>query len=124
MNIAIIISNIAKRQYKCYNNSNITETGRAKMQEYLWETPSEINANLAKRVKLIRKRKKITQKELADRSNVSYGALKKFEQTGEISLTSLTKIALELGLVSEIKNLFMNVPYNSIEEVLNEQKNT
>ena len=94
------------------------------MQDYLWETPSEINMNLAKRVKSIRKRKKITQKELADRSNVSYGALKKFEQTGEISLVSLTKLAMELGVVNEIKNLFSSVPYNSIEEVLNEQKNS
>lgn len=94
------------------------------MAEFIWETPSEINRELAKRVKRIRRRKKITQKELSERSNVSYGALKKFEQTGEISLLSLTKIAMELDVVNEIQNLFTKVPYGSIEEVLNESKNS
>ena len=94
------------------------------MQEYLWETPTEINQALAKRLQKIRKRRKITQKELALRSNVSYGTLKKFEQTGEVSLLALTKIALELGVVGEIKALFAEVPYLSVEEVLNERKNT
>ena len=89
--------------------------------EYLWETPSEIDKALATRVKVIRKRKKLSQVELAERCNVSYGSLKKFEQTGEISLKALTKIAMELGIVNELKQLFTEVPYNSIEEVINEK---
>ena len=94
------------------------------MQEYMWETPSEIDKELAKRVKNIRKRKGYTQEELALKSNVSYGALKKFEQTGEISLKSLTKIALELDIARDIKELFTQVPYSSIEEVINGRKRT
>ncbi len=92
------------------------------MQDYIWETPSEINKNLAQRIKKIRKRRKISQKELSERCNVSYGSLKRFEQTGNISLNSLTKIAMELGLSSEIINLFTQVPYNSLEEVRNERE--
>ena len=76
------------------------------MSEFIWETPAEITLELAKRVKKIRKRRKITQKQLADRSNVSYASLRKFEETGQISLISLTKIAMELGLASELKALF------------------
>ena len=87
--------------------------------EYLWETPSEINKDLALRIKKIRKRKKITQEELARRSNVSYGTIKRFEQTGDISLNSLTKIAMELNLTNDIKKLFSDTPYSSIEEVIN-----
>lgn len=94
------------------------------MQDYIWETPSEINKNLADRIKKIRKRKKISQKELAERCNVSYGSVKRFEQTGDISLLSLTKIAMELGVSNEIINLFTRVPYNSLEEVRNERKNS
>lgn len=90
--------------------------------DFIWETPSEIALNLAKRVKRIRKRKKITQKQLANRCNVSYGALKKFEQTGEISLVSLIKIAMELNLTDEINSLFTNPIYTSIDEVLNDGK--
>lgn len=91
------------------------------MEEYIWETVEEINLELAKRVKNIRKRRSITQKELSDSTGVSYGSIKRFELTGNISLISLTKIALELGCINEIKNLFTNVPYRSIEEVLNEK---
>ena len=91
------------------------------MQEYIWQTPSEIDMELAKRIKKIRKRQKVTQRELAERCNVKYGTLKKFEQTGEISLKALTKIAYELGVVNEIKNLFTKNTYNNIEEVINEK---
>lgn len=88
--------------------------------DFVWETPSEMALNLAKRVKKIRKRKKITQVQLAGRCNVSYGALKKFEQTGEISLVSLIKIAMELNVSDEIKDLFTDSVYMSIDEVLND----
>ena len=88
--------------------------------DFVWETPSEMALDLAKRIKRIRKRKKITQVQLAKRCNVSYGALKKFEQTGEISLVSLIKIAMELNLSDEIKELFTDPVYMSIDEVLND----
>ena len=91
------------------------------MTEFIWETPAEITLDLAKRVKKIRKRRKITQKQLADRSNVSYATLKKFEQTGQISLMSLVKIAMELGLADEIKTLFSKPVYLNIDEVLNDE---
>ena len=91
------------------------------MAEFMWETPAEITLDIAKRVKKIRKRRKITQKQLADRSNVSYASLKKFEQTGQISLISLVKIAMELGLADEIKALFTQPVYLNIDEVLNDE---
>ena len=69
----------------------------------------------------IRDRKKITQKQLAARSGVSLGSLKRFEQSGEISLQSLTKIAIALDVENELEDLFNNVPFASIEEVINEQ---
>jgi transcriptional regulator with XRE-family HTH domain len=69
----------------------------------------------------LRKRKKITQKQLAARSGVSLGSLKRFEQSGEISLQSLKKIAIALDMENELEGLFDNVPFASIEEVINEQ---
>ena len=55
------------------------------------------------------------------RSGVSLGSVKRFEQSGEISLQSLTKIAIALGVEEELLNLFDDVPFESIEEVINEQ---
>ena len=55
-------------------------------------------------------------------SGVSYGSVKRFESTGNISLLSLTKIAIALDLAEEIRNMFTEVPYLSIEEVINESQ--
>ena len=85
------------------------------------KTAPESNIDIAKRMVAIRKRRKISQKELAKRSGVSLGSLKRFEQTGEISLLSLTKISIALELDEEMENLFSEVPFNSIEEIINGQ---
>ncbi|MBP3240369.1 helix-turn-helix domain-containing protein [Oribacterium sp. P6A1] len=90
--------------------------------DYLWDMPSDVTKRLASRMKNIRKRKKLTQKQLAGRSNVSYATLRKFESTGQISLESFVKLAMELGVVNEINELFTRPVYNSIEEVINESK--
>lgn len=85
------------------------------------KTWTEINNDIAQKIVRLRKRKKITQKQLAARSGVSLGSLKRFEQSGEISLQSLTKIAIALNVENELEDLFNNVPFASIEEVINEQ---
>lgn len=85
------------------------------------KTYNEINTELAERMVKLRKRKKISQKELAAKSAVSLGSVKRFEQSGEISLQSFTKLAIALGVEGELEALFTEVPFDSIEEVLNEQ---
>ena len=85
------------------------------------KTWTEINNEIAGKIIRLRKRKKISQKELALRSGVSLGSVKRFEQSGEISLQSLSKIAIALGVEDELLNLFDDVPFASIEEVINEQ---
>lgn len=86
-----------------------------------WETAEEITLQLSKRVRTIRKRKKLTQYSLSLKSGVSLGSIKRFENTGMISLLSLTKLAIALGCTDEIKELFTNIPYLNIQEVIREQ---
>ncbi len=107
--------------HNCYNSS-IRKDVTMNDLNYLWDTPSDVALKLANRIKDIRKRKKITQKELAGRSNVSYATLRKFEKTGQISLESFIKLTMELGLIQEINSLFTEPVYNSIEEVINANK--
>ncbi len=90
--------------------------------EYVWETAEEINMELAQRVQRIRKRRGISQEKLSQMSGVSYGSIKRFEISGQISLLHLTRIAMALDMSSEIKELFTQVPYRNIEEVINEGK--
>lgn len=86
------------------------------------KTPKEINMLLANRIIDIRKRRKITQKELSSKSGVSLGSLKRFEQTGEISLLSFSKLAIALNIDNALETLFEDVPFLSIEEVIHGQK--
>lgn len=92
------------------------------MQKYIWETPEEITMAVADHTKRLRKRLKISREKLSEMSGVSYGSIKRFEETGNISLLSLTKIAMALDASKDIKGIFAEVPYNSIEEVINEQR--
>ena len=80
------------------------------MQKLTWETADEITINTAKKITKIRKRKSISQQKLEVLSGVSLGSIKRFENTGQISFLSLTKIAMALGCIDEIKNLFDNIP--------------
>lgn len=92
------------------------------MERLVWETAEELDQKLAQRVRNIRKRRSISQEKLAAMSGVSHGSIKSFETTGQISLISLTKIAMALDIADELRSLFLQVPYRNIQEVLNETK--
>ena len=92
------------------------------MEKFVWETAEEINKNLAKRIRNIRRRRRISQERLSEISGVSLGSVKRFESTGNISLLSLPRISIALDLADEIRNIFAEVPYQSIEEVIHDRK--
>ena len=92
------------------------------MEKFIWETAEELDQKLAQRVQNIRKRRSISQEKLASMSGVSYGSIKRFETSGQISLISLTKIAMALDIADDIRNLFATVPYRDIQEVINETR--
>ena len=92
------------------------------MEQFVWETAEELDQKLAQRVRNIRKRRSISQEKLASMSGVSYGSIKRFETSGQISLISLTKIARALDIADELRNLFKKVPYKDIQEVINETR--
>ena len=92
------------------------------MEQLIWETAEELDQKLAQRVRNIRKRRLISQEKLASLSGVSYRSIKRFEATGQISLISLTKIAMALDIADELRNIFTQVPYRDIQEVINERR--
>jgi transcriptional regulator with XRE-family HTH domain len=76
---------------------------------------------LVEKIKQQRKLLKISQTQLATKSGVSLGSIKRFESKYEISLNSLIKILIALNLEKDFENLFTQKSYNSIDEVINEQ---
>lgn len=86
------------------------------------KSPNQINIDLANRIKERRKEQKISQEGLSRLSDVSLGSIKRFENKGEISLSSLIKIAFALGLEDDFDLLFSKKGYSSIQEVIDERK--
>lgn len=82
------------------------------------KTPNEIAKNLAEKIKQQRKKLKISQESLAQKSGVSLGSIKRFETKYEISLQSLIKIAIALDLDDDFEKLFSTKTYTSIDEVI------
>lgn len=83
-------------------------------------TEQDICNDLAKRLKQLRRKKRISQKRLSVLSGVPLASIKVFEEKGKVSLLSFVKIATALGESSAVDDLFVKEgKYESIEEVIN-----
>ena len=91
------------------------------MNDFLFnpKTPNDIAKELIEKIKQHRKKLKISQAQLAVKSGVSLGSIKRFESRYEISLNSFIKILIALNLEQDLENLFTQKDYNSIDEVIN-----
>lgn len=70
-------------------------------------TSQEMQKIIANQLRNLRLELNLSQQTLSEKSGVSYGSLKKFEQTGQISLESLLKLAVILGVMEDFKALFV-----------------
>lgn len=59
----------------------------------------------------------ITQSDLANRSGVSLASLKRFEQSGEVSLTSLLRLASALDALDGFAALFPQPEPRSLDDL-------
>lgn len=83
------------------------------------KTPRELLMTIADNEKKRRKQLGLTQSELAAESSVSVPSIRRFEQKGEIALSSLVKIALVLNSQEEFHSLFPSVKYKNIKDLIN-----
>ena len=89
-------------------------------QALQFTTYYEKQLEIAKRFIAIRKSRKVSQQRLSVLSGVSYASIRRFEKTGDVSLSSLVKLAMALQLYDD---LFKNhQEYKTIEEIINDQK--
>ena len=73
---------------------------------------------VAERYRALRRVKKITLKEVSEKSGVPYSTLRRFESKGEISFLAFVKITSAIGEDDSITSLFADYVPASIEEVL------
>ena len=90
------------------------------MLSFLPKNPTDIMQELQTKFKERRKSLGYTQNELATRSGVSLGSLKRFEGSGQISLESLLKLALVLECLGDFSAVCCEEEENfeSMDEVL------
>lgn len=69
------------------------------------KTPDDVRREIADRFKARRLSRTLTQRELAARSGMSLGSLKRFETTGQIALDSLLRLALVLQCLDDFDRL-------------------
>ena len=65
--------------------------------------PFDLLEDLAEKHRVLRKQAGLSQSELAKRSGVSLGSIKRFELTGQISLESLLKSVQILNRISDFE---------------------
>lgn len=70
------------------------------------QTIQAVTDQLVEREKQRRKKMHLSQRELANKSGVSYASIRRFENIGEISLNSLLKIANALDCLEEFNSVF------------------
>jgi transcriptional regulator with XRE-family HTH domain len=79
-------------------------------------TEQSVVNGIVERAKKKRKQMKLSQKELAQKSGVTYASLRRFETTGEISLTSLLKIAHALNALKDFESVFKGQTITSLKD--------
>lgn len=87
-------------------------------------TPADVAVQIAARVKARRLELDLTQEGLSARAGLKFATYRRFEQTGEISLKGLLQIGFALNALSDFDALFAQKQYQSLDDVLNEQRVT
>ena len=68
--------------------------------------------------------KGLTREDIARMSGVAVSNIARFEQKGLISLSNVIELAIALGYNLEIKSIFSEPKYSTMEELLQIRKNT
>lgn len=95
------------------NSNNIL----AVLENFTLDNPDDIMMQVSENFRKRRVEKNITRQHMAELSGVPLSTLARFEQKGLIAFESLIKLAMALGYTSEIKNLFCEPKFDTMEEL-------
>lgn len=93
------------------------------LDSFLLEGVDDIAKKLANDFRARRIEKNLTREQVAEKSGVAVSNIIRFEQKGLISLKNLVGIAIALGYTSEIKNIFEQPKYSTMEELSQIRRN-
>ena len=87
------------------------------------DSADDIAMKIANDFRARRIEKNLTREQVAEKSGVAVSNIIRFEQKGLISLKNLIGIAVSLEYTSEIKNVFEQPKYSTMEELSQIRKN-
>jgi len=93
------------------------------LEGYTLDNADDIAKWMADDFRKRRIEKNLTREQVAEQSGVAVSNIVRFEQKGLISLKNLIGIAMVLGYTSEIKSLFAQPKYSTMEELTQIRKN-
>ncbi|MCP4023879.1 MAG: helix-turn-helix transcriptional regulator [Desulfobacteraceae bacterium] len=85
--------------------------------KYSFLTPEEVSTKLAARLKAFRLSKKWKRSTLSNRSGVTIASLKRFEQTGKVSMDNFLKLIHALGRLDEMNTLLKTSTVKSLDDL-------
>ena len=93
------------------------------MESYTFDNADDIAKALSDDFRKRRIEKNLTRDQVAERSGVALGNIVRFEQKGLISLKNLIALAMSMDYTSEVKNIFSQPKYSTMEELSQIRKN-
>lgn len=79
-------------------------------------TEQSVANGILERMKTRRKQMKLSQRQLSQKSGVTYASIRRFETTGDISLASLLKIAHALDALKDFESIFKGQAITSLKD--------
>ena len=93
------------------------------LNNYTLNNADDIAKALADDFRKRRIEKNLTREQVAEKSGVALSNLVRFEQKGLISLKNLIGLAMAMDYTSEVKNIFAEPKYSTMEELTQIRKN-
>ena len=94
------------------------------LENYTLDTVDDIAKGIAEDLRKRRIEKNLTREQVAEKSGIALANIVRFEQKGLISLKNLIGIAMAMEYTSEVKNIFSEPKYSTMEELTQIRKNT
>lgn len=103
----------------------MTETNNilSVLEGYTLDNADDIAKEIAGDFRRRRIEKNLTREQVAEQAGVAVSNIVRFEQKGLISLKNLIGIAMALGYTSELKAVFSQPKYSTMEELTQIRRN-
>lgn len=89
----------------------------ALLEGFVLDDADDIARQIAENFRKRRVEKNITRRSIAEKSGVPLSTVARFEQKGLVSLDALVRLAMALGYAPEIRALFGEPKFNTMDEL-------